>query len=338
MQENDYILLLHKKFTGVIAADELQALETWISQSSRNAALAQQYAQIWADANLPEKQFTLDLDAEFTSLQRRIAQAEPLRAKTVSLGYRWMRVAAGLTLLLAALWGYLRFAGAPAVEMIVVQSGTLEKKQIDLPDGTQVWLRKNSRLEYPVALGATELRRVKLSGEAYFDVAHQAGKPFRVEMPGNSRVEVLGTEFDVKAHPGDSESMVLVRVGKVRFSPNGMENGPILTAGEKAVFNRDLAEVRRSKVSSFNELAWQFGGFRFVGTPLRKVVSDLESYYGVDIEVRNPALLNCNYTAPLTDQPVEQVLKSISTAYQAEVTNPEPGRFLLSGGNGCPQK
>jgi len=333
MQENDFILLLHKRFTGAIDARESQVLEAWINESSAHAELAAQYLLIWNKSVDRPREFVLDMDAEFHDLKQRIAREDAPRAKTVSIGYRLLRIAASLTLLIAAVWGYRQFVGTP-VETMVVSASKLEKRQIDLPDGTRVWLRQNGTLEYPATFSGN-FRQVKLNGEAYFEVTHRADQPFRVQIPGNGLVEVLGTEFDVKSFAGEPEAIVLVRSGKVRFSPDGMKNGPALGAGEKAVYNRQSAKINSSTVSTFNDLAWHSGGLEFVRTPLKEVVADLEKYYQVKIDIRNPALFTCKHTSPLTNQPVEQVLSALSVSYGLTVSSPAPGQFILSGGAGC---
>lgn len=332
MQENDYILLLHKKFTGEITPRESQILETWIDESPRHADVAEQYFQIWNKAGTRQKEFSLDLDAEFRDLKIRISKTEmPRTAKTIPIGIRLLRLAAALAFLLTAFWGYRQFVGNQ-VETVTVYAGNLEKQRINLPDGTRVWLRKNGSLEYP-AVFSSQLRQVKLNGEAYFEVVPRPDQPFQVKLPDNGQVEVLGTEFGVKANAGDPEAIVLVRSGKVRFSPAGMKNGPALIAGEKAVYNRLSAQIKRSKVSSFNDLAWHSGGLEFIRTPLKDVVADLEKYYQVKIDLQNSELFQCKHTSPLTNQPIEQVLETLSLIYGLSVSNPAPGHFLLTGGN-----
>lgn len=334
MQENDYILLLHKKFTGEINTRESQVLEAWIGESPRNAEVAEQYLQIWNKSGARQRAFSLDLDAEFHNLKMRISKTEiaPV-VKTIPIGTRLLRIAAALAFLLTAFWGYRQFAGNQA-DAVIVFAGQSEKQQVNLPDGTRVWLRKNGRLEYPATFNG-EIRQVQLDGEAYFEVTSRPDQPFQVKLPDNGQVEVLGTEFGVKSKAGDSEAIVLVRSGKVRFSPGGMKNGPALIAGDKAVYNLQSAQIKRSKVSSFNDLAWHSGGLEFVRTPLKEVVADLEKYYSVSIEIKNPELFNCKYTSPLTNQPIEQVLETLSIIYGLSVSNPAPGAFVLSGGNNC---
>jgi ferric-dicitrate binding protein FerR (iron transport regulator) len=128
------------------------------------------------------------------------------------------------------------------------------------------------------------------------------------------------------------QTAVVVRSGKVRFSPTAQTTGPVLTANQKAIFDHSAAQVRVSTLSSLNELAWQTGGLEFVNTPLDHVVVDLERYYGVKIALRNPAMSACPHSAPLTSQPIEKVLETLALTHQLKVKKMGERSFELSGG------
>jgi ferric-dicitrate binding protein FerR (iron transport regulator) len=328
MQDFDFIVLLNKRFSGEINATESAALDAWISQSAANAELATQYQRIWDNSPETQQQFSLDLEQEFQQLQARIKNTEKLPTPVIPIG-RWMvRAAAAVAFVLASVWGYQQIV--PEVPATVVEVATdATKRQITLSDGTTVWLRQNAKLEFPKTFGKKQ-RLVKLTGEAYFEVAHQDGRPFRVELPESGLVEVLGTRFNVRT---GAQTSVLVREGRVRFAPIGKGKDVLLTAGDKAVFHAQNAEIRLSKVATFNELAWQTGGLEFVRTPLKTVIADLEAHYAVKIELRNQALQQCYHTAPLTNQSIDQVLQSLALTYHFKLTNPAPGHFILSKGN-----
>lgn len=330
MQQDYFLLLLSKRFSGEITRLETAELDEWLSQAPDNADLAAQYQTIWEKSEGLPVRFNLDMDAEYQRLRARLALPAKSGGKVVSLGMRLLRIAAALTLVLAALWGYRQWT-TPAA-MAVESTGGAEKRLLELSDGTRVWLHKGAVLERPQVFEA-RLRRVKLTGEAYFEVSHDAARPFQVELPQGGKVEVLGTRFSVRADAGGAVSSVLVREGKVRFSPEGKLRGAVLTANKKAVFDRSTAQTRISTVSTFNELSWQTGGLEFIRTPLHAVITDLERYYGVKIELRNPNLRNCLHTAPLTAQSLEKVLRTLELTYGLEVSIPTPGKYILSGGS-----
>ncbi|MBK8425587.1 MAG: DUF4974 domain-containing protein [Lewinellaceae bacterium] len=107
----------------------------------------------------------------------------------------------------------------------------------------------------------------------------------------------------------------------------------ILAAGEKAVLNKTKRQLTTETVVTFNELSWQTGGLEFVRTPMRQVISDLETYYGVQITLTNTNLQYCKHTAPLTNQPLEKVLESLSLTYQMQVKQTGPKAYQLTGGS-----
>lgn len=333
MQENDYILLLGKQLGDELSPEEALRLDEWLRQSPDYQRLASDIRRAWEQTgNFPSQAPPADPEAGFARIQAKIRAAEPRpAAKVFFLNSRvLLRVAAALTLLLAALWAFRAFGPAAAGGIRVELAQNEAKRVVQLPDGSQVWLRQGARLEFPTRFAADE-RRVRLDGEAYFEVTHQPAQPFRIQTGSGELVEVLGTQFGVSA-PGKGRTSVLVRSGKVRFSPDGRQKGTLLTAGKKGVYDRHLAKISITEPTSFNELAWQSGGLEFIHTPLHQVIADLKAWYGVDIELRNPGLSECPYTAPLTDQPLEQVLTGLAVAYQLKWSRLQTGEYVLSGG------
>ncbi len=333
MQEFDFTLLLHKRFTGEITPSESAALDAWLEQSPQNAQLADQYLRVWAEA--PEGRthdFRLDMNAEFRRLLVRLDGADRRTpAKTVTIGRMWMRVAAAVAFLLVATWGYRQFM-APASD-VTVENTPMHggNRLVVLPDGSRVWLRQNATIKYPEQFFAHE-RRVELTGEAYFDVAHRAEQPFRIGLEHGGLVEVLGTQFNVRAAAGADETCVLVRSGKVRYAPTGKSESTILRANDRAVFSRKSAHLSLTKAHTLNELTWQTGRLEFDSTPLRYVLADLEKHYGATIEVQNKEMLDCVYSNTLTVQTLDEVLESFSLIYRFKVSYPASGRYRLEHG------
>jgi ferric-dicitrate binding protein FerR (iron transport regulator) len=329
MQDNDYIVLLHKELTGEINPAEKAALSDWIAQSADHALLADDLRAAWEKSEGYEKKFKTDLDAAFGQVQARIRAESPMRV--VSFRQQLLRVAAVVTILIAGIWGFQHFAGVGNTPDQVIVSSEGDIKEVALPDGTHVWLRKGAQIEYPAAFTGKG-RPVQLRGEAYFEVAHDASKVFHITLEdGKSGVEVLGTAFNIRQGP--QETAVTVRNGKVRFYPDDNSKSVVLTAGKKAVLNKIKRQIVTENVLTFNELSWQTGGLEFIRTPMRKVISDLETYYGVQITLTNTDLQDCTHTAPLTNQPLEKVLESLSLTYQMQVKKTGPKAYLLTGGS-----
>lgn len=330
MHQNDYIVLLHKHLTGEISPEEQSALSDWLRQSADNERFANELTLAWEKSEGFEKDFQPDLNAAFQQLQERIhvvPVVTPMRVLTFQ--QRLMRVAAVAAVLIASVWGYQQFSGAsdPVYDVVACETG---QKEVVLPDGTHVWLRQGSQITFPHEF-AGKSRPVQLQGEAYFEVATDSSKSFRVTLADQKgTVEVLGTSFNIRQ--GAQETSVTVRTGRVRFAPDAQSKSVVLAAGEKAVLNKVKKQLETENVLTFNELSWQTGGLEFIRTPMRQVISDLETYYGVEITLANTKLQYCKHTAPLTNQPLEKVLESLSLTYQMQVKKTGAKTYLLTGG------
>jgi transmembrane sensor len=330
MQENDYILLLYKQWTGQLDPDEAARLESWLVASPGNEAVAAKLYGLWEQVGAYHPVVAADLEADFKRVQARLrADARPARVVPMSCGRRWLRAAAAVLLLIVGGWGLRAWMTTP--EMRTASASGAELRQVSLPDGSNVWLRRDALLEYPGEFASAE-RLVRLQGEAYFEVAHRPGHPFRVVTAEGDRVEVLGTAFGVRSRSDLQQTEVLVRSGQVRFRPQGSRDFVEVKARQKAVYHRGTARLVLESEATLNELSWQTGGLEFVSTPLEQVIQDLQDHYGVRIRLLNPALLTCRHTAPLTNQPIDKVLATMALTYGLEVSSPAAGQYDLAGG------
>ena len=156
-----------------------------------------------------------------------------------------------------------------------------------LADGTQVWLNAETELTYPTAFPG-DSRRVRVKGEAYFEVAKDAAKPFVVET-GDWQVQVLGTAFNVSAYPGERQHVTLAE-GRVRAKHG--EAVEELSPGEQAEVTPQGMVVREVDVENY--MAWRKKRFVFRSEPLPDLAKELERWYDVSIvlgeEVRDVRL------------------------------------------------
>ena len=153
-----------------------------------------------------------------------------------------------------------------------------------LADGTKVWVNSETRLRYPVSFTANKTREVELVyGEAYFDVSPSTehnGSHFVVHTDGQS-VEVLGTEFNIKAYSSDNFVSTTLVEGKV-IVENGMESKN-LSPGHQSVLDRDSKKLGVSKVDVYNEVSWKDGLFSFENRSLEDIMQVLARWYDVDV-------------------------------------------------------
>lgn len=153
--------------------------------------------------------------------------------------------------------------------------------QLTLADGTRVWLNAESSLKYPTAFSAGE-RRVTLTGEGYFEVAHDAKNPFFVKASG-TEVKVLGTHFDVNAYEDESSVNTTLLEGSVKVTSGG--GSKMITPGEQAQVN-DKGRIHTSRVDVNEVVAWKDGKFIFEKADIHDVMKQISRWYDVDVEYR----------------------------------------------------
>lgn len=155
--------------------------------------------------------------------------------------------------------------------------------QVELPDGSQVWLNAASSLRFPTAFTGKE-RRVEITGEAYFEIAKNAAMPFIVALPtaaGASEIQVLGTHFNVSAYTDESVLKTTLIQGAVRFVSGKQQL--LLSPGQQSQLTKagDLNLNNQVDVSAV--MAWKNGLFHFEGADIETVMKQLSRWYDVDI-------------------------------------------------------
>jgi hypothetical protein len=154
--------------------------------------------------------------------------------------------------------------------------------QVVLPDGTQVWLNSSSSLSYPTEFTGNS-RTVKLTGEAYFEVAKNKDKPFYVEM-NNVQVKVLGTHFNISAYADDNNLTTTLLEGSVQISKNG--SLALLKPGQQAVIGSNADAITVSKAQINEAMAWKNGYFMFNDNNIVDIMKKVSRWYDADVEYK----------------------------------------------------
>lgn len=189
-------------------------------------------------------------------------------------------------------------------EKITVPSGKTFK--VTLADGTQVWLNANSRLSYPSRFTGVD-REVKLRGEAYFKVTHDAAHPFVIHT-GDISTKVLGTEFNIRSYSAADTHVTLVN-GSVQVS--GAREKVVIRPGEDARLAGKRIEVSEVDVTDYT--SWREGLVFFDNATLRDILQQLGSWYNVNVVCSNPSVLDLHfhYIYDRNDN-VENALKTLN--------------------------
>ncbi len=150
------------------------------------------------------------------------------------------------------------------------------KWSLTLPDGTQVWLNSSSSITYPTQFSATE-RKVKIKGEAFFDVTHNKKAPFIVSS-GQQLIRVLGTEFNVEAYEEDAVAKTTLLKGAVAIESGNKTVK--LVPGEQAKWNGK--EIVKEVVDTEAAIAWKEGYFKF-NENIESILTKISRWYNVEI-------------------------------------------------------
>jgi transmembrane sensor len=152
-----------------------------------------------------------------------------------------------------------------------------------LEDGTNVWLNVASSLRFPPVFQGKE-RIVELTGEAYFEVAHDARRPFHVKLNGLT-VEVLGTHFNINSYRDESAAKTTLLEGSVRISANKQQ--VLLRPNEQLVFDHSSQRIQKlQNVNIEDVVAWKEGRFRFHQMSIEAIMRQVARWYNVEVEYK----------------------------------------------------
>ena len=347
--------LLARHVRGDCSFSEQRQVREWLAASPANAQELAFWRTLW------ESSARLHTDAmpgernpahAVARIRARIAAPRRLGAPphpsyrpggTGRLAHLWPRGAGGSARSVPRVWtfavaGVLVLVGALAVRRSTMSDAMPrgasvrvyatrpgQRATIMLGDGSRVVLAVATTLRVPEGI-STGARDVVLDGEAYFTVRHDATRPFRVRTR-TAVTEDLGTEFAVRAYPGDSGVQVAVLSGSVAVGPgpaaadHRVSKRPllVLTAGQLGRLDSAGAREERETVDVALYLAWTKGRLVFRDTPLREVARVLSRWYDLDVTVADTAIAERRLTASFTTEPVGQVLNFIAPAVDARL-------------------
>jgi len=198
------------------------------------------------------------------------------------------------------------------MEKITNPSGV--RSEIVLPDGSKVWLNAESTISFKIPFDFKS-REVKLTGEAFFEVKKDEQRPFQVES-GKVNVTVLGTRFNCKAFPEDTAVEVVLAKGKVRLNTVGSKTGEefILKPGERAVVKTLTNKINISAENIEKYIGWHEGKLIFDECPLSEVARRLERWFGIEVKIADPKILNYQISTTFENESLHQILALLELA------------------------
>jgi transmembrane sensor len=314
VNNNDLNNLLKQYLANTISKDDYEKLMHHISRSASDHELHQLMKEDWED--LAGEQ-SIDNTPNNILYQKIIADPRfKLTKKRVdkpAFSFRmFIRVAAGVLLFLCVgLVVNYHLKKIPQQKEIVYQEKIIplgQKTQMELSDGTVIWLNSGSRIKFPLNFTGDK-RELYLQGEAYFDVAHDASRPFIIHT-GNVITQVIGTAFNIKAY-GPTELDITVSRGKVSVGLKNRQLG-VLTSNRGLSYNirNNLA---RQYYTNAAKVRWMYGDLIFDNINMNEAAKTLERWYNITITVSDPKVKAYRFTASfLKHENIDQVLKVLS--------------------------
>ncbi len=333
--------------------DDMLDWEEWVEEDSTHEQLAKNAFTLldrlslkWDEAEI-KKRF-VELKQSLTDESETEIVALPTQPLRVSYRRKW---AVAASILIMAVLGISVYLDKKAKNDYVFENTDPNKSTIyHLKDGTTVTLKGKSQLQVATDFNETT-RTVTLNGEAFFEVAHNADKPFLV-LTGNVITKVLGTSFTVKSPllsqntEGGKSVEVEVVTGKVSVYKKDinakkgepLDNGVVLTPNQKVTYLNEnehfvVGIVDKPVIMKEVEKKPEMIQFKFEETPLSEVISKLEKAYGIQIVLSNDKMNDCPMTANLTKQPLfgklDLVCAILKASYEVQGT-----RILITG-RGC---
>jgi len=183
--------------------------------------------------------------------------------------------------------------------------------QLQLPDGSKVWLNAQSSLRFPTAFTGNE-RVVELTGEAYFEVAKNKEKPFKVITPREGQVEVLGTHFNINAYADEEVMKTTLLEGKVKLTALDNGESALLNPGEQSSLSQSSHLSQPIPVQTEEVVAWKNGLFRFEDASIASIMRQIARWY--DVEIVYEGKIDKEFIGTIPRQvPVSTVLKILES-------------------------
>ena len=344
MNEDFYILLVYKQLNGDITPEEREELAEWCAQSKDNASAARAVELAWnMSGTIRPEVPVIDKDLEYAKMMGKLQQLQAEKkdkdaAPIIDLSARkkksrqWWAVAAAI-LMIPILFFVVQnlTSGSEEIRIVEVQTTAGEKQEVLLPDNSKVLLNENSVLKYPNAFSSTN-REIELAGEAFFEVEHDPNQSFIVHTQ-NIDVQVLGTEFNVKANPEATDTRVQVVSGRVAMKRTRGQAELILSGGQAGNYNMNNQELNQLDDLNENDLAWRTGVLSFDSVSMEEIILTLEDFYNCTISLENPALGNCTFSDTFDNLELPDVLEILGTVLSFESEKTGDQTYLLKGGS-----
>jgi len=314
--------LLGRYFSGQATEEEIQTVQNWVHSNEQNEAEFKLLQKLWTRSG-DQDAIVFDTDKAWQKINDKLKPVISIEKRSGGFSRKMAIAAAASIVLVLSIWWFV--SNKTKTQTILAKENVQE---IKLEDGSSVYLRKGSTLEYPHSF-AKNNRRVTLNGEAFFEVTHNAERPFIITA-AKTEVTVVGTSFSIDTKNEQVE--LIVKTGLVNFNPVQNAGKKVqVAAGEKAIFANDNIVKEVNLDVNFN--AWQTGRIAFKSTPLRQVIATLSDYYNVNIKLKDAdadQLSAAGVTLDLNNQSLSSALDELATITSYHIQKIDDNHYEIS--------
>lgn len=315
--------LLIRYMRGISSDAENARIALWLKENPENETILLRIARIYYAQRTKERILRRNPVATYNKVQHR------RQRKTRYLFIRRFSVVAACIAIMVTtvVNSYYSTREKPETQYITIQTNAGMRTNLNLPDGTVVFLNSASKLTYPVPFDSKE-RRVTLDGEGYFKVAHNTKQPFIVNVAEKQvEVEVLGTEFNMQAYASDQLLRTTLVDGSVKLNlqtESGTWKHVLLKPSEKAIYDMKAKSLHIARINTLYDTAWTQGRLIFKDMSVPEVLTRLSHFYNVSFEIEDAIINNYMFTGTFENRQLSQVLDylCISSQIKYKIVNP----------------
>ncbi len=315
MNTEEYIALIYRNLKSDLSPNEFKQLNDFTASDSAMSNLRLEIEDAWdVTGELTDQVTKADTERLIANIKGEKTSVTKPKAATKTYNLRRIigNIAAIFILALGAVW-------LMRDQVTIYDTAGF----YTLADKSTIDLRQGSRVE--VQPFDDDSRNIKLTGEAYFEVAKDGTRPFIVTTK-TTRTEVLGTSFLIKEFHG--KTYIDLKTGKVNFSNLNNNSSMILTPGMKAVCDDDQVK----SVTEYQNLSgWKDGVYQYKDAKLSTILDELNVIFDTKILTSDPVLYDCTLSAILSGDSINDVLNQIADQLGMKVTS-DNGKWTLLGG------
>lgn len=330
-KHNDVDELISLYLSGTLDEQSFARLKRWCRETEANRIYVRNQLEVWFSSGVSADGTSFNKDKAFDLFRRQIAKAEE---KQVQVGrFSWKtayRTAAVILILLLPLGAYRQ--GKETVKHafadMTVEAPMGARTKLYLPDGTLVWLNAGSKIVYSQGFGVDN-RKLLLEGEGYFEVTRNEKAPFEVKTK-EVNLKVLGTKFNCRNYPDDTEVTVNLLEGKVALHNEIRAMQELyLEPNERMVLDKLTGRMTKSRVKAENAKVWINDELFFDEELLEKIAKKLMRSYNVEIKVAD-SLKNKRFygSFKITGNTIDEVLRTIASTNRMKYRH-EGEKYIL---------